>query len=422
MTLQLTPRYYKNLKWDLSPSNIIDTITGNVIANRVDEEFESVGNWTKNSGALKYYHTNINLPIALKTDGNVYTNYNTLIGWQRYNAANNKMLYGYGRREIVVLRGTFDFEVLGAIESVPSIDVSFTGNSREKTSGFSVGEFPSSYAPWNGGYEQLHSDYFSFNSWDKHMKNISGTTTTSLSTAVGRIGGTESSFSALVPTVAGNVIPSNFSYYGLIESKAMNANGIYVDTLNKQVSVLPLGSGQYRVTWEIPVRDLVMVNIRNNNTSTGVPGAINGAAIYLDTISSIVFNAKVKKYDTEKIQFEYSLDDDELTVIPSNQHPLKLHDCELITRDSILQSVPWKERISKLLLDKYIKGKYVITVDLDGPWALQNNITINTQITVVNIQGNAISRGVTPCLFEVKGIEKVFQQQTFIYRLILLEV
>ena len=56
----------------------------------------------------------------------MYTNYNTLIGWQRYNAANNKMLYGYGRREIVVLQGTFDFEVLGAIESVPSIDVSFT--------------------------------------------------------------------------------------------------------------------------------------------------------------------------------------------------------------------------------------------------------------------------------------------------------
>ena len=59
MTLQLTPRYYKNLKWDLSPSNIIDTITGNVIANRVDEEFESVGNWTKkfwSSKVLPYQH------------------------------------------------------------------------------------------------------------------------------------------------------------------------------------------------------------------------------------------------------------------------------------------------------------------------------------------------------------------------------
>ncbi len=79
-------------------------------------------------------------------------------------------------------------------------------------------------------------------------------------------------------------------------------------------------------------------------------------------------------------------------------------------------SAPWN------LLTKYIKGKYIITCDVSATFILKNAIHVGTQMIIKQQNNTYINRNGSKCIFEVKNIEKRFENSQFVYTLKLLEV
>ena len=82
----------------------------------------------------------------------------------------------------------------------------------------------------------------------------------------------------------------------------------------------------------------------------------------------------------------------------------------------------WTEVLAKDLLDKYDKGKYTVDCAVAAAWAIDNDIKVNSKVQVKLLDGTFISRGSEPCTFEIKNIEKRYEQHEFVFELKLLEV
>lgn len=82
----------------------------------------------------------------------------------------------------------------------------------------------------------------------------------------------------------------------------------------------------------------------------------------------------------------------------------------------------WIEAISEQLLRKYRDGKLSVACTVSAAWAMQNNITVGTQMTVKLLDGKMVTRKGVTSTFAVKNIEKRYTANEFVYDLTLLEV
>ena len=121
---------------------------------------------------------------------------------------------------------------------------------------------------------------------------------------------------------------------------------------------------------------------------------------------------------------EYDSEDDYYVALILSDGPIKAAEqTEILVKVYPLDnSQNWIEYISKALLLKYRKGKYIVKVDVYAAWIIQNNVTINTQMQIQLQNSDFITRENTICTFEVKTIEKHFNANEFVYTLQLMEV
>ena len=91
---------------------------------------------------------------------------------------------------------------------------------------------------------------------------------------------------------------------------------------------------------------------------------------------------------------------------------------KIVDLTSTLQTTaaPWN------LLTKYIKGKYIVTCDVSATFVLQNHLHVGTQLIIKQQNNTYINRNGLKCIFEIKNIEKRFENSQFTYILKLLEV
>ena len=142
---------------------------------------------------------------------------------------------------------------------------------------------------------------------------------------------------------------------------------------------------------------------------------------YLDNISKVTITLNGRPYNIDAVNVSYSMSGGSLIEEVSNAHPYKIDKYESITLASTIGGVDWTRAISSSLLTKYKDGKYVVAFDVPASWALLNEIKVNTEMQIKLQDGTLISRGSTPCTFEVKTIEKKFNNSEFTFSLRVME-
>lgn len=146
---------------------------------------------------------------------------------------------------------------------------------------------------------------------------------------------------------------------------------------------------------------------------------------FTDFISKMTISLVSRDLDTTPAELSYSEDSSgQLTEITSNEHPISFSANELITSKTYWgeTSELWATKMSKYLIDKFRQGKYVVECDVSASWAIKQSLTINTLCNIKLQDGTYISRGSTPCDFEIKTIEKRYNNNDYIYSLRLMEV
>lgn len=402
MALILTPRTYRNMKWDLTPTNIIDTVNGNAMINRVDIEPQGIYSTSTTSAIV--HGNQITLPIDR---GNA-----TTLTARSWDLIEYKSIWGArwksvkARQDTIVGSGSFQVQIDVPIEGNATIRMTPQGKTYQRRK-------PNAAPSWGFMPEDLDT-LKRVKPWDDLFMTIPDMVQSDLDTsALFRIG-SDSSY-ILVLAYASLLIPvdPNSWEYGIEPAKNRQTN--------KTVKLTPLGNRVYQIDWSCPVKDMRMA-ISRDKDFWGNAGNVYDWDIYMDVVTSFQFEVSGRPFNTEKIMFEYSLVDGQVTTNVVNAYPHKLDDCELITLNSTMNGKPWNEEMSRTLLTKYEKGKYIASADIQAEWMLRNNVHINNLIEIINLRGEKINRQGVVCVFEVKAIEKIFNQGSFYYRVTFLEV
>ena len=188
-----------------------------------------------------------------------------------------------------------------------------------------------------------------------------------------------------------------------------------------KVNVTKVDDYNYTIDYEVPVRYVYGASAIYLGPLGGEHSADSYA--FIDLISQINLEIYSQELSEETVDKEYSLDDnDNLTTEVLNENIFAFSKNEFITLDATWSQNNWITAMSKYILDNYKKGKHIIDVQVPGKWAIQNNVTINSQFYVKQQNGQLITLKGSPVIFEVKNIEKNFALDSFVYILKLLEV
>ena len=188
--------------------------------------------------------------------------------------------------------------------------------------------------------------------------------------------------------------------------------------------LIKINDYEYKVNWYIPIRYAYAATSQSWGELFFVPKYTDlESYAFLDRITSLKLDLIAESVDTTEQQISYSLDaNNELTQNPKNKNIFYFDKNNLITLNSVWVPDPWTEKMSKYLLTKYKDGAYIVECSVPAKWANENNISINTQMHVYLQDGKQIMRGSTPCVFEVKNIERSYNSDNFVYNLKLMEV
>ena len=189
-------------------------------------------------------------------------------------------------------------------------------------------------------------------------------------------------------------------------------------------NLVKINDYEYRVNWYIPVRYAYAATSQYWETIAFIPvyKDLESFAFFYRTMS-LKLDLISESIDTTEQQISYSLDaNNKLTQNLKNKNIFYFDKNNLITLNSTWVPNLWIEEMSKYLLTKYKNGAYIVECSVPTKWANENNISINTQMYIYLQDGKQIMRGSTPCVFEVKNIERSYNNNDFVYNLKLMEV
>ena len=182
----------------------------------------------------------------------------------------------------------------------------------------------------------------------------------------------------------------------------------------KPQSTLNLASGiNLFVTTFIPVRARSTV-VADYNDAVSV--LMQGG--YYDENFKFIAPILALNPDTLTSKFSFEIPENVAYICMNGKTDTVVGSCTL----QITGPTLWVEYIANALLVKFKEGKYTVECDVSATWALQQKIEVNTEMKIKLLDGTYISRKNTPCVFQVKNIEKKFDQKEFIFTLKLLEV
>lgn len=451
--LQLTPRVYgKSMQWKISPSNIIETVSTDPIINAVSTDSENLKTYTYTKVSDYSGSKTATLPLGtsipegwLLNELTYARNYRTNLAWGASGEPAKARVDSIGAR--VAAEIILD----NPVEGLPQATVSVTGKSYIIGRG-SLGY--NSYPSWDSLknvdfdlgawiYENrtTQQEYLQAN-YDKKLPLMPFVSSDGYN--VGRV------FSSTKdPVYSDYWCKFNKGYakgssqgaeqdawttgYGSPKTRTVypeNWNGNFdgratlPDVTQELVVTLKQGIDKYHYTLNVDVPVRVAWAAASQTFNEFSQPAFLDSFAFLDLVTEINVTLAGRPYNTDDVVYNYSLDSNgnltDTNVKEDNIY--KVENCELITVPTTMNGQPWTSEMSKTLLNKYKKGKYIVTAQVPAKWAILNNVHINTQIQVTTLNGEYIARNGTICTFEVKSIIKHFEGSTFYYRLQLMEV
>lgn len=180
----------------------------------------------------------------------------------------------------------------------------------------------------------------------------------------------------------------------------------------------------YKVNYSVPVRYLQWCAIYPWNKAPWKP--LSSSYGWIDKISAATFEVVATDYDYTTSEYSYSLDSSgALTSDAKNKYPVKFDANELLTNAVTWEEDSWVTKMSSYLLTKFKDGKYIVSCDVRAAWVLQNDVHVNDEVNIKLLDGSFItsrSSTTTKLTFQVKNIEKVFNESEFYYTIQLMEV
>lgn len=452
--LDLTPRIYgRDMQWKISPKNIISTVSSNPIINNVAEDPQSIRTLTYKKAV--HFESTGDRELTLPIDTSRYNaglsipdellyarSYRTDMAW----GASHEL----AKARVDVIGGhIFDSIVLDSpIAGIPQAAVSVKGKSYVcARSRLEYSNYPSA--------QNLLLEDFDLSSWiyEHHTEEQD------------YLQATYGDFVPLMPFVSSSGYTQGRVFYGTPESSdfwckfntGMGTGAEQGATYDSWVvgQDVKLGrvvrpenwNGNFDAQARLPDKQQRLgvkltrgVDKYHYDLHAYVPisvawaaasryyGALNNeyfldSFAFLDLITEISVEIFGRPYNTEDVVYNYSLDSSgNLVNATKNDNAYKIDNNELITVSSTIDGQDWMSGISKILLDKYKNGKYVVRVKVPAKWAILNNVHINTLIRIKTLEGDYVSRAGIPCIFEVKIIIKKFEGSSFNYELQLMEV
>ena len=180
------------------------------------------------------------------------------------------------------------------------------------------------------------------------------------------------------------------------------------------LTVRAINSYDYEVSYTLPIRYVQAAASKNLQLATLEGG--KDAYAWKDVISKITIKLSAPKYTeaTEKVEVSHN---------GEKNYPIVFENNELINVGATWSDgYKWVATVPDYMIRKYYNGKYVVECDVKAEWAIQNGITVNSEIQVQLLDGTMIKRNDSVVTFQVKCIEKRFDNSQFIYTLKLLEV
>lgn len=457
--LILKPREYKlNGRWSLIPKNKIDTVNTYLIENAIPEEDEVIDSATINDVTIS--NSSVTLPIA---DSTKFTY--RVYAYNYYSSLTVKKDLAKSRIECVMASGTKVFKLTKAVATVPTAKVTLRGKTAVLNRGkHKYDDYPS--------YTDINDDSFSITTWinknaeEKLEDQLSWTynensfplhpwvnKVIAVPTKNNKPEVTTKYEDEYIPTVSDVVtswtfnddmnpvpryddwtIESNYSgddYFML----PPNANNFFTQyafpsdyTIRVRDIKIPIKAVvnkiddyTYEVNWSAPVRVSYMAASRRQAITTI---DIDNWA-FVDTITEIELSLLSKPYSTNVITDTYVWDENRNDAVASSivkDNPIDIRDSEFFTQGTQYGTQSWKYLLSKKLLQKYKDGKCIVELDVKASWALKNDVHVNTQLVLYLPDGQLLKRKDQTIIFEVKNVEKVFDQNEFIFRLKLMEV
>lgn len=180
------------------------------------------------------------------------------------------------------------------------------------------------------------------------------------------------------------------------------------------ISVRAINSYDYEVSYTLPIRYVQAAAAKN--IRLGVLDGGQDSYAWKDVVSKITIQLYAPSYTTATETVEVTRDG-------AKKYPITFDNNELINVNTVWSDgYKWVATVPDYLMRKYYNGKYIVECNVKAEWAIQNGITINSEITVQLLDGSMIRRNNKIVTFQVKSIEKRFRDSQFIYNLKLLEV
>lgn len=133
------------------------------------------------------------------------------------------------------------------------------------------------------------------------------------------------------------------------------------------------------------------------------------------------------KYDTKEVAFNYTEPD--TTQTEAEKYPLNIEG-NIYTSDKTTyhknnEIIPWWQFISSQIVNEFKNGRLWLRTKIKAKWLIDNNITINSEVSIKDINNNYICKrsGTLKSMyvFGVKNIEYVYESCAFYANVILLE-
>lgn len=191
-------------------------------------------------------------------------------------------------------------------------------------------------------------------------------------------------------------------------------------TFTSSVNVERTGDRTFQVSWQAPTQILYMCASRSFGLVSGYHEIDNYA--FLIDVESITVHLHSIAYESEYINYTKG----------SGRDLLKIDKTQLLHNDTYRHyaesaDLNWVERLGELLIQKLKNGKRSAQCTVPAEWAIRNNITINSIVSIVLQDGTYLS-GITSSgelaalEFRIVRITKRFSASEFTYEINLMEV
>lgn len=196
----------------------------------------------------------------------------------------------------------------------------------------------------------------------------------------------------------------------------------------KSVAVDSIINGQVLIDGKYALKLYIEIYIINNSLDAqqGLTGT--AASHTMNLVSAFKFSVNYYTAGTRDVEFDYHLDDadykDYSLTVKGNEYT-NANAIYSIEESGETTEIPWAEWISKNILSKYYRGKIFISAKIKMSYLVENNIGIDSELTIKDINNKFISRNIygkdVACIFKVKNIEYTCNGEEYNTNVILLE-